>query len=169
MKTLAWTPAQNEVSAEFNLEDEVIFSSATAKIDKRVSMITALLSGADYAGRGIGFEIRSMTQDTLAVFEPGQPIRAYRSILRSLIEAAGHLDYHAKNIATASATLIKIDVKRVYEQGLADGALAAKKCFEETGAFGLLELPVEGRSADTGAGTAAIPAEAVPSAEAPSA
>lgn len=153
MKTLAWTPAQDEESAEFNLEDEVIFSSASVKVDKRVSMITALLSGADYAGRGIGFEIRSMTQDTLAVFEPGQPIRAYRSILRSLIEAAGHLDYHTKTIANASATLLKVDVKRVYEQGLADGARAAKKCFEDTGAFGLLELPVEGITAEAGPAT----------------
>lgn len=141
MKTLAWTPMQDEVNAEFNLEDEVIFSSRTVGIDKRVSMITALLSGANYAGRGISFEIRSMTQDTLAVFEPGQPVKGYRSIVRSLAEAAGHLDYHATSIAKASATYLKVDVQRVYEAGVLDGALAAKKRFEETGDFGLTQVP----------------------------
>lgn len=139
MKTLAWTPAQDDLTAEFKIDDEVIFSSRTVALDKRVGLMTALLSGADYAGRGIDFEIRSMSQDTLVVFEPGQPIKGYRSILRALVEAAGHLDYHAKTIATAAATYIKVDAQRVYEQGVVHGAAAAKKRFEETGDFGLVQ------------------------------
>lgn len=164
MKTLAWTPAQDDLTAEFKIDDEVIFSSRGAAIDKRVGLMTAVLSGADYAGRAIDFEIRSMSQDTLVVFEPGQPIKGYRSILRALVEAAGHLDYHAKNIAAAAATYIKVDAQRLFEQGVAEGAAAAKKRFEETGDFGLVQIPTAGTVSDAKDST--TPVEQAPAAPA---
>jgi hypothetical protein len=141
MKTLAWTPAQDELSTEFSIDDEVIFASTAVKVDKRVSLMNAILTAAGYAARGLSFEIRSITQDTLAVFEPGLPVKGYRSIVRALTDAAAHIDYHTTEIAQGVAARAKFDAARVYEQGVIAGALAAKRRFEETGDFGLDQEP----------------------------
>lgn len=126
MKTIAWTPSPDLNSAEFSIDDEVIFSALASKTTKRVTLLGALLAAGAYAGMNLGFEIRNKSQDVLAVFEPGNSVKGYPTIIQALVEVATHLDNHAKNAVTRTVENLKPEAVRLYEQGIVDGVLAER-------------------------------------------
>lgn len=126
MKTIAWTPTLDITSAEFSIDDEVIFSGNTSQTTKRLPLIDALLAAGEYAGMNLGFEIRNTSQDVLVVFEPNQSVKGYPAILEALHQVAAHFDNHAKIAVGRAMENIKPELVRVYEQAFVEGVLAER-------------------------------------------
>jgi len=125
MKTTAWTPNPALAGAEFALDEEAYFYSAPAKVDKRMTLIGAVLAGAAYAGMGLPFEIRKASQELIAVFEPGQAVRAYPAVMAALFEASAHLDQRAKMAVRKAIADFKQEAVQLYAKGVEHGMEAA--------------------------------------------
>jgi hypothetical protein len=137
MKTTAWTPSPSLTTAEFCIDDEVSFYSSSSKVNKRTTLMGALLAAGAYAGMNLPFEILNRSQEVLVVFEPGAVARGYPAVLQALVEVSVHLDKRAEEAVRNLMQVIKDEALRVYEQGVNDGIVAEQKHAQEL-AGGLL-------------------------------
>lgn len=127
MRTLAWTPAPSLISADFAIDDEIIFAAYVSKIEKRLPLLAALLVAAAYATENLPFELRNRSQEVLAVFEPGQPIQGYPSIVQAMLDVAAHLDHHAQRAVVRIVDKLKEEAVNVYERGVYHGIEAEQR------------------------------------------
>jgi hypothetical protein len=148
MKTVAWTPSQDIATAEFGIDDEVIFYSNVAKINKRTTLMGALLAAAGYASMNLDFELRNSKQEPLIIFEPGAPVKGYPSLCQAVVEIAVHMDKRVESRLNRASAEVKEAAIGLYERGVNDGIAAER----ERQAAGLSEQPAASAPVEPGAG-----------------
>jgi hypothetical protein len=121
MKTSAWIPAPDLAEAGFGIDEDVVFFSAPAKVNKRTTLIGALLAAGAYAGMNLSFEIRNAKQDVLINYEPGVGVSGYHAIRDALMTVAVHLDNRAQMAVTNAVNSLKGEAVLLYEKGVLDG------------------------------------------------
>lgn len=127
MKTTAWTPAATLPSPDFGIDDEVVFFSQPAKINKRTTLVSSLMAGAAYASMGLPFEIRNSNQDELIRFEPGTAVQGYAALRQALMEISAHLDSRTTTAVAKTVEDLKAEAVLLYERGVADGMAAERE------------------------------------------
>jgi hypothetical protein len=160
MKTVAWTPSPHLLTAEFAIDDEVVFYSAPAQVDKRTTLMGALLAAAGYAAMNLAFELRNKHQEVLMVFEPGTPVRGYPSLCQSVLEIAVHMDKRVEATLERANAEVKAAAVSLYERGVADGIAAERERIAGGGAE-------QGASAEVPDAPATPVAETAPEPQAP--
>lgn len=132
MKTIAWTPSPSLNTADYAIDDEVIFSAISVKQEKRLPLLSALLVAGSYAGLNLPFELRNKGQEVLAIFEPGQPIQGYTTVVQALLAVAAHMDNHAQRAVHRTVNKLKQETVNLYERGVTDGIEAERRRVAES-------------------------------------
>ena len=140
MKTSPWKPVIPTEETSFSIDDSTIFICEEVKLEKRTTLLSAMVAGASYASMGLPFQVLNGNQEIILQFEPGTEVEGYPALKAGVLELAVHVDLMVRAAVDKMREGLKVQITEMFAE-LVDQAVQAE--LVRLGALNALPAEVE--------------------------